>query len=329
MIPSKMFAQTEYEKSLCGTNYALSYSEENGYVPCSPLDHVLAFKGDNIKIRFFSVLDGTEINKENLPHLCAEVKDLISNKKYPTTDHLFISTEINDTVFLYVSLDNSVRANINGFPLYKRIDKLCEVVHNCISSFGSEKNCVVFFSESCRSSFDGSDINNKINEMSWFKLRQKICHCCELEYLGECSNNDDSSCMSFGVSAFCTKKSTSCIDGVIPCRILTEGFGSGALGIKLISGEIIWGIHFPLDFKNTGPDNLGAKAMAGLVKVLTTYRGSILAMGDFNTIPGKIMQYILQAVPDNMELLSWNFPTFFGAFYDKVQPRDNEEWILI
>jgi hypothetical protein len=96
-----------------------------------------------------------------------------------------------------------------------------------------------------------------------------------------------------------------------------------------MSGQIVWGIHFPLDFKNSGLENMGAKAMIGLCQTMKTYRGSVLAMGDFNTIPGKILSSIVSTIPSDMELLSWDFPTFFGAFYDTVDAREGEVWELI
>jgi len=104
--------------------------------------------------------------------------------------------------FLYVSLDNSVRANINGHPLKDHLPEFCDVITTFIIECGGE--CVIFFSESCRPSFDGGNLNDKKNEMSWFKIRQSIEKQCGLYYLGECTNNDDPCCMAFGVSAFCT-----------------------------------------------------------------------------------------------------------------------------
>jgi hypothetical protein len=330
IILNKIMSCLNYEKSLNGITHALSFTEKNGYVPCDPFDHVLVFKEKNVKIKFLSFLDGSEVTEENYLLFCEEIKKLIACKEYPTTDHLFISVEVDNVVCLYVSLDNSVRANNYGYALYKRLPKLCEVVSTCISNFNNKgKECLVFFSESCRPSFDGCDLNNRINEMSWFKMRQEISRCCKLEYLGECTNNEDPNCMAFGVSAFCTAGCISEINGILPRRILTEGYGSGALGVKFQSGKIIWGIHFPVDFKNSGTENFGYKAMVRLSKIMETHQGSILAMGDFNTIPGKIIQSIAPAILENMELLHWNFPTYFGSYYDTIMPREGETWILI
>ena len=63
-------------------------------------------------------------------------------KRYDTTDHLISSVTIDGVMFLYVSLDNSVRSNKAGNPLYTRLDAICNVVTTII-----EKNqeVVVFF----------------------------------------------------------------------------------------------------------------------------------------------------------------------------------------
>jgi hypothetical protein len=190
---------------------------------------------------------------------------------------------------------------------------------------------VIFFSESCRSSFDGGNLSDRKNEMSWFKIRQYIETQCDssssLHYLGECANNDDPNNMAFGVSAFCTKGYLELIENILPRRILTEGFGSGALGIKFTDGSIVWGIHFPLDFKGKGANNLGAKAMAGLCHLMKTQIGSICAIGDFNTIPGEITECIKDAIMPGMHFIIENQLTFFGAFYDSVKTDD--KWIPI
>jgi hypothetical protein len=325
-----MLSDFGYQKTLKGISYALS-SQDGSFVPCSILDHILTFKGsrNNLKIRFFSFLDGTEINQENVHLYIEKIREQISKREYATTDHLLSSVKVANVTFLYVSLNNSVRSSANGFPLYKRLKKLCQVISTCISNLGPNTKCVVFFSESCCPSFEGGDPLNRINEVSWFNIRRVICRLCGLEYLGECSSNDDPNCMSFGVSAFCLPNCMDDIVGIIPRRILAEDFGSGAVGIKLISGEIIWGVHIPHDFVSIGAHNLGAKAMIGLCKVMETHQGSILAIGDFNTIPGEITQSIAAVIPENMELLFWDFPTFYGSFYDQIKPRDGEVWRLI
>lgn len=320
---------TEFEKALNGVTYF--FPSEKGKVPVGLLDWVFTIKNNNMRIRYFSFLDGEEITKENYLSFCKLMKDLIDRKEYLTTDHLFVSVEIDDNVVcIYVSLDNSVRSNMNAHPLYKRLVELCKVVSICVNKFKKEgKECLIFFSESCRPSFDGGDLNNRLNEVNWFRMRQDICRYCDLEYLGESTNNDDPNGMAFGVSAFCTLGCISQIDGIFPRRILTEGFGSGALGVKFVSKKIVWGIHFPLDFKNQGTENYGSKAMVGLSKIMQTHQFSILALGDFNTIPGKIMQSIVAAIPENMELKGGDFPTYFGSYYDTVVPREGETWIPI
>lgn len=303
-------------------SYFLEQNDKKQCVPCSYLDHVLSFRGQSYDIKYYSFLDGSEVNEHNVKDFANSVKLNIINKEYPTTDHLFTSIEIYGLRILYVSLDNSVRANINEFPLYKRLTALCRVLNKCLT----DDDCIVFFSESCRPSFDGNNIETSPNKATWFSIREQIFAWCELEYLGECANNDDPNCMSFGVSAFCKSFCKTKISDIIPRRIWKEGFGSGALGVRLTSGEIVWGVHYPIDFRNIGPNNSQYKTTEGLVDVMNTYKGSVLAIGDFNTIPGNPINSVTAAIPDNMELSYCKFPTFYGAFYDVVNPQENEVW---
>lgn len=308
---------------MSNTNYAIVKYEDGSVVPSGSLDNVLAIKNFDIKVKFHSLLSGKEINDSNKQKFYDQVRSLIEKQIYTTTDHLFIHAKVGDYTFLYVSLDNSVRANSKGFSLSKRLDILIDVVKKFINECNDE--CVIFFSESSRPSFEGGDINNRINEMSWFRIRLIIEIQCNLTYLGECTNNDN--IMSFGVSAFCTKFFALKIHSILPRRFLTEGFGSGAIGIKLLTEEIVWGIHFPLDFRGKGQDNLGAKAMIGLCKLMDEYSGSVCAIGDFNTIPGHISQSIEAAISPDKEFIVKDEPTFFGAFYDTV--KNDEEWMLL
>ena len=95
--------------------------------------------------------------------------------------------------------------------------------------------------------------------------------------------------------------------------ILTEGFGSAATGIKLKTGEIIWGINFPLDFKGNNEENLGYKTMINLQQLMKEYKGSICALGDFNVIPGKISDAINQAISQDFEFVLNDEPSFFWS----------------
>lgn len=211
-----------------------------------------------------------------------------------------------------------------------RLPQLCEAINGMIKSVGGET--IVFFSEACRPSFDGGDIKNKLNEMSWFQMRNYICEKCNLVFLGECSNNEDVNCMSFGIASFCTTKIVCDIHSVLPRRILTEGIGSGTVGIKFISGEIVWAIHMPLDFKTEIiENNMAHKAMKGLCSLMKSYPNSICAFGDFNIIPGKISDCIMAGCDSDFKFCCENKLTFFGAYYDTFIPRneDNEKWELI
>ena len=298
------------------TNTTSYYHTKNGqtYCPVSVLDHTLCFKDNLVEPNFLSFFDGTEITKKTMPAFLEKVTKDAREDRYENTDHLFTLIEVGSVSFLYVSLDNSVRATNKGFPLTDRLENICDAVVMCLEKL---ERCVVFFSESCRE-FAGA---------SWFKIRQTISKRCALEYLGECANNEDVNGMAFGISAFCTEACVDLIYAVLPRHISTFEFGSGAVGIKLVTGEIVWGIHFPIDFRRTGHENSQFKAMSGLVDVMRKHEGSVAAIGDFNTIPGNPIKSVVGAVPEDMELLGWNMPTFFGAFYDAI-PEGNENWSL-
>lgn len=310
------------------TSLALVKYEDGTVVPCSYLDRILKFKDSDMseEFRCFSFLDGTELFPENIQSFCETIKGQIEEKQYFSTDHLITVKTINGVNFVYVSLDNSVRANINNVSLFQRINNICDVLNLVLTQLTDTS--VVFFSESCRPSFVGSDVAKSSHVVHWFELRQIISNTCGLNYLGECANNEDASMMSFGVSAFGTKSCLSRISNVIPRRILNEGFGSGAIGIKLLSGEIVWGVHFPLDFKNKGCDNLAHKACKGIISTMASFQGSVLAMGDMNPIPGEPEKSILSAIPDNMTLVPSKFPTFYGSYFDTVKPADLDLWSL-
>lgn len=291
------------------------------FVPASELDNVLSKAGKKINYRLHSIYDGKVI--EDFPKLYKEVIEKTISKVYETIDHLPISIKCNGINYGYISLDNSVRANEEGFALKNRLNKVCELVAAFISQ--CEGSCIIFFSESCRPSFDTADIINRPNEMTWYQIREKICAACNLYYLGESANNDHVNNMSFGISAFCTDDYKSLVTHVLPKRILNEGIGSGILGICVNNSDPVWGINFPLDFKSVGSENLGAKAMCNLCEIMKAYGDHTCAFGDFNTVVGNIFDAVNGAIPDSMQFNLHDCITFFGAHYDRVNIRPGEQ----
>ena len=310
-------------------SYALAIESDGKVNPASALDNILALSTADIEYYFLCLLTGKKLTDQERPALYSKLREQIAKKEYTTTDHLPICVKVGGHFFLYVSLDNSVRANQNFSALKNgRLANICELVRNAIAECGDK--CVVFFSESCRPSFDGADLSNRLDERSWFQMRAQIEELTSLYYLSECSNNEDPSGMAFGVSAFCTVSMKGSIHSVLPRHILSEGFGSGCVGVKLITSEIVWGIHFPLDFKNKGSDNLGAKTMVNLCNLMDSHVGSICAIGDYNLIPGPITESINQAISPNKKfIVKADELSFFGSYPDKIVPRDGEEWILL
>ena len=294
-------------------------------VPASPLDNVLNYNNANITVTLYDFYNGQPLTEQNKIDFYKKVIYNTNNKLYPTTDHLITCVKVNNLNFIYVSLDNSVRANINDNPLYKRLPELCNVVSTIIKSLNNK--CIVFFSESCRPSFLGG-MDDKQNFTTWLSIRQMISINCNLNFLTEKRNNQDTNSMSFGVSAFYTNDVADEIDTYFGVSLLQESFGSCTVGVQLKSGEIIWGIHFPLDFKGKNKDNLGYKTMVNLQQVLKQYKGSVCAIGDFNTIPGDISDAINDAILPEYKFVLNNELTFFGAYYDTI-PMNDKTFVLI
>ena len=304
---------------------------ENNISPVSPLDNILKNKlyTESLHLKFYNVFTGDELNSTlRIDSLYDEFILNNNNKTYKTTDHLIYSIEVNGVVFLYASLDNSVRSNMNGHPFaHTRLPTFANVISKILTNTGKE--CVVFMSESCRSSFYGHP-TEKTDEVTWLEMRKSLLNLTGLSFLTENRNNNDFSGMSFGVSVWTTYGADKFIDKYYSQNILVGfGFGSGTVGVRLKTGEIVWGVHFPLDFKNIGEENNNYKTMKQLQDVMYSYAGSVCAIGDMNTIPGNIDGYIRDAITDDYELMLNGVNTFFGSFYDTIDMEregDNVVW---
>jgi hypothetical protein len=297
------------------------HREGDNVAPVSPLDNFLILKElTEYRINIYNILNGECLDtKEKIDKFHTELIELANKNEYKTTDHLIYSIEIDTVVYLYVSLDNSVRSNMNSKSLaHNRLDNLLGVVKIILDN---NPKTVVFFSESCRPSFNGG-INQRKDEVSWLKMRRRIKEITGLDFLVEKRNNEDYVGLSFGISVWITELAIPHIDNYYSKELLNLGFGSVAVGIKSIKNKIVWGVHFPIDFKNTGDENHGAITMKNLIKLMNEYPGSVCALGDMNTIPGMINDSIRKVVKDNSDkyelLLDSDTLTFFGSYYDTV-----------
>jgi len=294
-----------------------------GYVPASILDYVLGTKDSlkNVTIEYLSPNDGHVVTLDNHKDFAKEALQKITDSEYLTTDHLnlrvIIVVDEEDVTILFISLDNSIRANVAGHALYKRINALCDLLRNVMT-----KDTVIFFSEAKRSSFDGSDVNVKTNEHTWSSIEAMICENLNLKYLGDAPNNETP--LSFAIAAFATDNALSKIKKEIKRTIEP---GVGVFGVEFVSGQIVWGIQLPLDFNRVGKENFGAKGMMSLVKLMEEFPTSIV-IGDFNTVPGNEGPAIIAEVPDWLQLVCGGFPTFFGAYFDRA-PKGKDEWISL
>lgn len=312
------------------SSYTNSYLFRTGdnISPVSPLDNMLYhINCKEKKVRFYNYLNGDELNSRD--EIDKFYEGLVKNAetgKYATTDHLIYCVVIGGVNFLYVSLDNSVRSNMNNMPLaHTRLDNLMIVLEKILTRI---EKTIVIFSESCRPSFYGN-ITERKEEIAWLEMRKTISDRTNLQFITDKRNNEDLSSLSFGLSVWCTNDAYQCIDTYYNKSILDKGFGSVAIGIKLKSGEIVWGVHFPLDFKGKSSENLGAITMSNLIKMMNDYTGSVVAFGDMNTIPGDICQAIQNAANgSNYSLLLDDVYTFFGSYFDTIPMKESLPFLL-
>lgn len=283
--------------------------------PVSSLDNILAFKEANIEnYSLLNVIDGSVLTNDNRIEMHNKLIKLVDDKKYFTIDHTPVEVKLeNGITYIYISLDNSARSNMSGHPLKNRLPAICELINNIIKNTNGK--CVLFFSEACRPSFDGH-VNERKNEVPWFEMRNIICKQCNLQFIGEKRNNDDNSGMSFGLAAFCTMECASHIQDYFGVLLTTKSFGSVALGVKVKSGEIVWAVHFPLNFKEP---MINYEVAIELMKIMETYKGSVFAFGDFNSFDA-FADALMKAVDENpkFNLLINEGLTFYPSYYDTI-----------
>jgi len=294
-------------------------------VAATSLDNVLAPKAlaAHVQVRFFSMNSGLPVTTpEEKAAFYQEIVEQRAREEYLTTDHMITVVTYHDKHYMYVSLDNSVRANSCGYPLKdKRLAAICRVINQVIAYL--DGNTVLFCSEACRPSFDGGMAEKK-DPVSWLHMRRDMAQMTGLCYVTECANNQDPGNMAFGIAAFCTKNLIEHVRGYYGVSVLDVGFGSVMVGVEMPGAddgpnEIIWAIHFPLDFRGKGEENQGYQTMRNCQAVMTKYQGSVLAFGDFNTIPGHIEDAIVSAIQPEFQFLVDDYgPTYFGSHYDLV-----------
>ena len=307
--------------------YAL-IKADNGFVAVSRLDHVIPGLNSTLTdadVAFMQPIgDAVELTHENEDAFYLEMRKRATERIYTTVDHLPIRVVCaSGLTVLYVSLDNSFRANQNNHALTRRFDAILEMLR---SLFKGRDDVLLFFSEACRYSVDIVDGKDE-NRHEWMHFQRRLVADLNLCFLGEKPNNEDASGKSFGLAAFAKPKTYAKVDKVLPKQLITDGLGSVALGVN-VAGDIFWAVHFPLDFKNSGADN--AKTMASLCKAMDEHPGTMCAIGDFNTIPGKIEEVMRaeMARAGKKFLREDGVPTFFGAYFDMVT-RPTADVVLI
>lgn len=234
-----------------------------------------------------------------------------SSKVYPGTDHAPFLLTVGGSRFLYVSLDNSVRSNMNGHSLVStgRLQTICEIVKRISPN-------AVFYSEACRMAFEGG-MQEQRYPVYWTDMRDFITKETGMTFVNECTNNFDPSCMSFGVAMFA--KDVTLFKSVLPFNLLEEDkekgcYGSGAIVATLKTGVTVVGVHFPLDFARKGLDNNVGRAAGSLVTLLNKYE-TAYAMGDMNTVEGEMMNSVIIQLGSEWKI-TMDVPTFFPSYYD-------------
>jgi hypothetical protein len=297
------------------TEYYISKNEDT-YVPAARLDNVLVkIQGDAssqelVTFELRSCDDGTVIDDRQQFYI-----DIISRNKlaeYPATDHCPIILTVGGFKFAHISLDNSMRSATAGHGLCTRLVGIMRVVENIDAD-------VVFFSKACRKLFTS-------NGMPWVHCRRFIENTGKLHFIGEHADDYDISGMAFGIAAFAKQRFIDHgYDCIIPAKLIPDGFGSAALGIRLSDKSIIWAVHMPLDFAPICESNKNIRAMNSLCKLMddTSMGNSICAFGDFNTIPDHTDIPMTDVATSYGYRFLNNELTFFGSYYDTVKGTDN------
>lgn len=303
-------------------------NDENQYVPAGNLDQVLCCKTCNITIELYTpegrVLDETGYATHAI--------ELIRNKTYTHTDHLILVLVFDEHIVIYVSLDNSVRANISGFPLKgARLNNIAAAIRDIMARY-ENKEVVLCCSEAGRPSFDGG-MDAQENRVEWKEMATTIANISGLQYRDVFKNNDHE--MAFGIAVFTSPDMTLTMT---PHNLLgDQGFGSVAVQISApgLANDVI-AVHFPLDFRRQGADNHGAITMASLLELIGSTNA--VAFGDMNLIrDGGIRDAITAEMASFNKRLSTDkitfripvdLPTFYGAFFDTVNvpPEQQASW---
>lgn len=274
-------------------------------------------------------MDGHILTPDNFKDFALEIVQRNKRREYTTTDHLIahvkVALETGDQVdCLYISLDNSVRANQSGFRLWERLPGICGLINTINAELGG--NCLVFFSEACRPSFSGTR-ENRQDIKPWAEIVAYMESAVSGSKMLLALPNNTLSDMAFGVALL------KCGDAVPEIKTLHErnilpiepsrGYqGCACIGIEFAcSGEIVWGLHFPINFQMP---QQSAETMRNLCALMES-TNSILAFGDFNIVPGELQDAVVDNVPLEMLLYTPLFPTFFGSFFDSIENVESEE----
>jgi hypothetical protein len=153
----------------------------------------------------------------------------------------------------------------------------------------------------------------------------------DVKYLTEARNNVDASAMSFGIGVFVTPDCYDLINMYYPYKLHTFGNGCIAIGIEFMDGSIVWVIHYPLDFRNKGEENLGAKTMVASQEMMLNFPNSVCCFGDMNIIQGMIEESIVNAIQNDFKLAfgTREVYTFVGSYFDTLPMNENEEYVSV
>lgn len=303
--------------------------KENQYVPAGNLDQVLCQNASNFTIDLYTP-EGGVLGETG--YITSAI-ELIRNKTYTHTDHLILVLKNGNHIVIYVSLDNSVRANISGFPLKgARLNNIAAAIRDIMAIYENNK-VVLCCSEAGRPSFDGG-MDAQENRVEWKEMAATIANISGLQYRDVFKNNDHE--MAFGIAVFTSPDLTLTMTGH---NLLGDnGFGSAAVQISVpgFANDII-AVHFPVDFHRQGADNYGAITMASLLELIGSTNA--VAFGDMNLIrDGGIRDAITAEMASfNKDLdtgkqitfrIPVDLPTFYGAFFDTVNvpPEQQASW---
>lgn len=302
------------------------YQFANRVAPASQLDHVLVPAGVTFPTHYYSLDEGQPLVTES--DWQGMYQTLVNNaqtQQYPTTDHLIYSIEVNGVRLVFVSLDNSRRANRAGWSVHRRFPAIGKCLKNIVGNDPTTP-IIVCFAEACRLTPDDKHQLHSAVPVEWMKTQLGM-------NLWLSAKNNYFDMDSFGIEVF--ERNVRRTEVTIQREDLLEGRGKGCAAVVVnfnATGHKAICVHFPLDFEREGDANETGIAMKRLLQLCSeaTAHGWVpVAFGDMNTVKGNPLQAVNRVLGSQTQFVLQPAPeyTFFAAYFDTIETT--ESWGVV